>query len=121
MGAAIVLIGFLVSLFYPFRLIPYFLGAVAGCAASTFLMMHRFSTLSVELDMEKRKAVGHLRFMATLRLIISLGVLMAAFIFPHILSPWSVFMGLFATKLSAIVYPFIFKEKNTEEKNLGKE
>ena len=85
-----------------------------GTLVASFLMWHRFNTLYVELDMEKKKAIGHLRMQASLRSLICLLVLLLGFYFRQFLSPFTVFMGLFATKVAALLYPMIFREKKEE-------
>ncbi|MCI5882627.1 MAG: hypothetical protein MRZ84_01140 [Eubacterium sp.] len=114
LAALVLVIGAIVAIFHPFSYFPYAAGEILGTLVSSLLMWHRFNTLDVELDMEKKKAIGHLRMQASLRSLICLLVLLLGFYFRQFLSPFTVFMGLFATKVAALLYPVIFREKKEE-------
>lgn len=109
--AAIVLaVGIIIYFIKPFTFLPYFLGELLGSAVSSVLMLHRFQTLDVELDMNKKSAANHLKMMASLRALISLGALLFSFYFQQLFSPLTVFAGLFASKAAALLYPVVFRE-----------
>ena len=115
LAALVTVIGIVVCFIRPFPLLPYVMGEVFGSAVSTLLMMHRYSTLDVELDMNKKSAANHLKIMASLRSLISLAALLLSFYFQNLFFPLTVFMGLFATKAAALLYPVFFREKSPEE------
>ncbi len=110
LAAVVMAAGGVIRLFYPLQMLPYFLGLILGSGISTLLMLHRFSSLDIELDMNEKGAEGHLRFMATLRLLICLAALFAGFYFRQWFNPVTVFAGLFATKAAALLYPLFFRE-----------
>ena len=94
-----------------FRLLPYLLGELLGSAVSTVLMLHRYSTLDVELDLNRKSAVNHSKVMATLRTFAALAALFVGFYLPRLFNPFTVFAGLFATKAAALLYPVVFRTK----------
>ena len=47
--------GLVVWIFQPFSILPYVLGELLGSGVSTLLMLHRFSTLDLELDLERKR------------------------------------------------------------------
>ncbi len=111
LAAAVTAVGIVISLFVPFALLPFLLGELLGSMVSMLLMMHRYSTLDVELDMNRKSAVNHSKVMASLRAVAALAALFLAFYMPHLFSPVSVFAGLFATKAAALLYPIVFRTK----------
>lgn len=111
LAAAVTAVGIVISLFVPFALLPFLLGELLGSTVSMLLMMHRYSTLDVELDMNRKSAVNHSKVMASLRAVAALAALFLAFYMPHLFSPVSVFAGLFATKAAALLYPIVFRTK----------
>lgn len=111
LAAAVIAVGIVISLFVPFALLPFLLGELLGSMVSMLLMMHRYSTLDVELDMNRKSAVNHSKVMASLRAVAALAALFLAFYMPHLFSPVSVFAGLFATKAAALLYPIVFRTK----------
>lgn len=118
LAAAVTVLGIVVCFIRPFSFLPYVLGEMLGSVVSTLLMLHRYSTLDVELDMNKKSAANHLKVMASLRSLISLAALLLSFYFQHIFFPLTVFAGLFATKAAALLYPLIFRERKPEEAEL---
>lgn len=110
-AAAVTVVGVVIYFIRPFSLLPYLLGALLGSAVSSLLMLHRYSTLDVELDMNKKSAANHLKIMASLRTLISLAALLLSFYFPQVFFPVTVFVGLFAQKAAALLYPVVFREK----------
>lgn len=115
LAALVTVLGIVVCFIRPFPLLPYVLGEALGSAVATLLMMHRYSTLDVELDMNKKSAANHLKVMASLRSLISLAALLLSFYFQNLFFPLTVFAGLFATKAAALLYPVFFREKKPEE------
>lgn len=115
LAAAVVVVGGIIYAIRPINLLPYMLGIVLGSVVSTLLMIHRFNTLDIELDMDKKKAKNHLKAMATLRSIIALAALFAGFYWPRWFHPATVFIGLFATKVAALLYPVFFREVTPPE------
>lgn len=113
--AVVLIIGLLVRLFWPFLVLPWILGGIFGGSVSTVLMFHRFSTLNVEMDLERKKAVNHSRVMASMRSIMALAALFIGFRMPGVLSPVSIFAGLFATKIAALLYPAVYKDKRVSD------
>lgn len=111
LAAAVTAVGIVISFFVPFALLPFLLGELLGSMVSMLLMMHRYSTLDVELDMNRKSAVNHSKVMASLRAVAALAALFLAFYMPHLFSPVSVFAGLFATKAAALLYPIVFRTK----------
>lgn len=111
LAAAVAAVGVVISIFVPFALLPFFLGELLGSMVSMLLMMHRYSTLDVELDMNRKSAVNHSKVMASLRAVAALGALLLAFYMPSWFSPVAVFAGLFATKAAALLYPIVFRTK----------
>jgi hypothetical protein len=95
------------------------LGELLGSGVSTLLMLHRFSTLDLELDLERKSAVNHSKVMAALRSIAALAALFAGFRFPWLFHPATTFAGLFATKAAALLYPVIFREKSISDSSLS--
>lgn len=110
-AAAVAVVGTVIFFVSPFPLLPYILGDLLGSTVSTLLMIHRYSTLDVELDMNRKSAVNHSKVMASLRAVAALAALFAAFYLPQWFSPVSVFAGLFATKAAALLYPIVFRTK----------
>lgn len=110
-AAAVAVVGTILSFLFPFALLPYILGDLLGSTVSMLLMIHRYSTLDVELDMNRKSAVNHSKVMASLRAVAALAALFAAFYLPQWFSPVSVFAGLFATKAAALLYPIVFRTK----------
>lgn len=113
LAALMMVIGTVVYFIRPFAFLPYFLGEVLGSVVSTLLMLHRYSTLDVELDLERKSAQNHLKLMATIRSVIALAALFLSFRFPGLFSPVTTFAGLFATKASALLYPLFFRERTS--------
>lgn len=111
LAAGIIAAGTAIYFIWPFPLLPFILGELLGSVVSMLLMMHRYSTLDVELDMNRKGAVAHARVMASLRLLISLAALFLGFYLPQLFSPATVFAGLFATKAAALLYPIVFRAK----------
>jgi hypothetical protein len=110
-AAAVIVVGMIVRIAVAYPVLPYILGELLGSTVSTLLMLHRYSTLEVELDLERKKAVGHSRVMASLRAIAALIVLFVSFWWPSLFWPVTTFAGLFATKLAALLYPVFFRQK----------
>ena len=79
LAAVVAAVGVVIWLFFPFRLLPYLLGELLGSAVSAALMFHRYSTLDVELDLNRKSAVNHSRVMASLRTLVSLAALFLGF------------------------------------------
>ena len=119
LAAVVLAAGLVVWIFHPFSILPYTLGEVLGSGVSTLLMLHRFSTLDLELDLERKSAVNHSKVMATLRSIAALAALFAGFRFPWLFHPATTFAGLFATKAAALLYPVIFREKSSSDSSLS--
>lgn len=117
LAAAVLLVGLVVFVVRPFSFFPYFLGEMLGSAISVLLMLHRYSTLDVELDLERSKAQNHLKLMASLRSLAALAALFLSFKVPWLFSPVTTFTGLFATKAAALLYSVVFRENTvlTEE------
>lgn len=115
LAAAVAVTGIVISIFVPFALVPFLLGELLGSTVSMLLMMHRYSTLDVELDMNRKSAVNHSKVMASLRAVAALVALFLAFYMPQWFSPVSVFAGLFATKAAALLYPIVFRTKCLSE------
>jgi hypothetical protein len=59
----------------------------------------------VELDLPKKKAVGHARIASVLRSIIELVVLVGSFLIPDRVLPYTVFAGLLARKIAVMLVP----------------
>lgn len=89
-----------------------------GSVVSTLLMLHRYSTLDLELDLERSKAANHLKLMASLRSLAALAALFLSFKFPWLFFPVTTFAGLFATKAAALLYPVIFRENTVPEEEM---
>ena len=115
LAAVVAAVGVVIWLFFPFRLLPYLLGELLGSAVSSALMFHRYSTLDVELDLNRKSAVNHSRVMASLRTLVSLAALFLGFYLPQLFSPVTVFTGLFATKAAALLYPVVFRTKSPSD------
>lgn len=111
LAAVVTAVGVFVYFIRPFSFLPYVLGELLGSTVSMLLMIHRYRTLDVELDMNRTGAESHLKVMASLRLLICLGALFAGFSLPYIFSPVTVFAGLLATKAAALLYPIVFRTK----------
>lgn len=111
LAAVVTAAGVVIYMIRPFSFLPYVLGEVLGSVVSSLLMMHRYSTLDVELDMNQKGATNHLKLMASLRALIALAALMCGFYFPHLFYPVTVFVGLFSQKAAALLYPAVFREK----------
>lgn len=111
LAAVVVLVGVVIWFVRTFAILPYILGMILGSTVSSLLMLHRYTTLDIELDLEKESAQNHLKMMATLRSILALVALFVSFKFPGLFFPFTTFLGLFATKVAAILYPLIFREK----------
>ncbi len=119
LAAVVMAAGLVVWILHPFSILPYVLGEVLGSGVSTLLMLHRFSTLDLELDLERKSAVNHSKVMATLRSLAALAALFAGFRFPWLFHPATTFAGLFATKAAALLYPVIFREKSISDSSLS--
>lgn len=111
LAVAVLIIGGIIYAIAPFSFLPFFLGELLGSAVSSVLMIHRYQTLDVELDLERKGAVNHSKVMASLRTLIALGALFLSFYLPHLFSPVTMFAGLFATKAAALLYPIVFRTK----------
>lgn len=111
LAAVVTVAGIVVCLIFPVPFLPVILGELLGSAVSTVCMLHRYSTLDVSLDMERKGAVNYSKIMASIRTLISLGALFLGFYFPQLFSPVTVFAGLFATKAAALLYPIVFRTK----------
>ncbi len=107
-----IIAGIVARMFITFSLLAYVLGLVLGSGMSTALMLHRFSSIDLELDLEEKSATNHSKAMATLRTLLSLAALIVAFRFPHLFMPIMVFVGLFITKVAALLYPVFFREED---------
>ena len=57
LAAAVAVTGIVISIFVPFALVPFLLGELLGSTVSMLLMMHRYSTLDVELDIDRKSVV----------------------------------------------------------------
>lgn len=111
LAAAVAVAGIVAYVVSPFSLLPYLLGELLGSAVSSVLMLHRYSTLDVELDLNRKSAVNHSRVMASLRTVAALVALFLGFYLPQLFNPFTVFAGLFATKAAALLYPVVFRAK----------
>ncbi len=109
LAAVVAIVGVILHVTISISLVPYILGILLGSLVSSLLMWHRYTTIDVEVDMSEKGAVNHSRAMATLRTIICLATLFVAFRFPVWVSPVTVFIGLFATKVAALLYPIMYK------------
>lgn len=111
LAAIVTVAGVVIYMIRPFPILPYVLGEILGSAVSALLMLHRYSTLDVELDMNKKSAANHLKLMASLRTLIALAALMCGFYFSHLFYPVTVFAGLFGQKAAALLYPVVFRKR----------
>ncbi len=111
MTLVVIVAGMVARMFFTFSLLAYVLGLLLGSGMSTVLMLHRFSSIDLELDLEEKSATSHSKAMATLRTLLSLAALIVAFRFSHLFMPIMVFVGLFITKMAALLYPVFFRDE----------
>jgi hypothetical protein len=111
LAVLVIAAGIVIAQFRPLAWKPYVLGEVLGSAVSSLLMLHRYMTLDVELDMNKKSASNHLKVMASLRVLILLAALMLSFWCSWLFYPLTTFFGLFASKAAALLYPVVFRDK----------
>lgn len=115
LAAAVLAVGIVICFIRPFPYLPYMLGEILGSTVSALLMLHRYLTLDVELDMNRKGAVNHSRIMASIRTLIALAALFLGFYLPQLFYPATVFAGLFATKAAALLYPVVFRTKRLSD------
>lgn len=115
LAAVVLAVGAVIFFIRPFPYLPYMLGEILGSTVSSLLMLHRYLTLDVELDMNRKGAVNHSRIMASIRTLASLGALCLSFYLPQLFYPVTVFAGLFATKAAALFYPVVFRTKRPSD------
>lgn len=115
LAAVVLAVGAVIYLIRPFPYLPYVLGELLGSTVSSLLMFHRYLTLDVELDMNRKGAVNHSRIMASIRTVTALAALFLGFYLPQLFYPATVFAGLFATKAAALFYPVVFRTKRLSD------
>nr|MBP3598089.1 hypothetical protein [Eubacterium sp.] len=112
MTIVVIVAGMVARMFLTFSLLAYVLGLLLGSGMSTVLMLHRFSSIDLELDLEEKSATNHSKAMATLRTLLALAALIVAFRFSNFFMPLMVFVGLFITKVAALLYPVFFRDED---------
>lgn len=89
--------------------LAYVLGELVGSLTASALMFHLYHSIDIELDFPEKQAVNHSRFMATIRSVIELVVLLAAFFLAEWICPYTVLAGLLARKIAALMTPWMEK------------
>jgi hypothetical protein len=103
-GIAVIVI--LAGVFFVPNPLAYVFGEMVGSATSSLLMVHLYRSIDVELDMQKKKAIGHARITSVLRSLIELAVLAGSFLIPDRVLPYTVFAGFLARKIAVMLVPF---------------
>jgi hypothetical protein len=103
------LIVILAGVFFVPNPLAYVLGEVVGSATATGLMFQLYHSIDIELDLPKKKAVAHSRFMGITRSIVELVVLFGSFFATKWILPYTVFAGLLARKPAALMVPWMEK------------
>lgn len=89
--------------------LAYVLGEVVGSATASGMMLHLYHSIDIELDLPEKKAVSHSRVMGMFRGIIEIVVLFGSFFVAEWVLPYTVFAGLLARKIAALMVPFMEK------------
>lgn len=96
--------------------LAYVLGELVGSLTASALMLHLYHSIDIELDFPEKQAVNHSRFMAAIRSVIELVVLLAAFFLADWISPYTVLAGLLARKIAALMTPWMEKIRMIDNK-----
>ena len=94
-------------------------GVLAGGATAAGLLFHMYHHLYIALDLDAKHAQSHTQFAAIQRLAIMAVVLAASMVYPAILHPIGVVLGIFGLKITALMNPFLHKQlvKRREKKS----
>lgn len=103
------LVVILAGVFFVPNPLAYVLGEVVGSAAASGMMFHLYHSIDIELDLPEKKAVNHSRIMGMLRGGIEIVVLFGSFFVAEWILPYTVFAGLLARKIAALMVPFMEK------------
>lgn len=103
------LVVILAGVFWVPNPLAYVLGEVVGSATASGMMLHLYHSIDIELDLPEKKAVSHSRVMGTFRGIIEIVVLFGSFFVAEWVLPYTVFAGLLARKIAALMVPFMEK------------
>ncbi len=117
-GLLYLLAGGVVHIWYSYSYPAYAMGCFIGTGMSELLMLHRFHTIDLELNLPRKKAVTHARISGGIRGVLLLAVLFLAFRFPAVFSPVGTIFGCFSTKLAVWTYPVIFQESDPGKSSL---
>lgn len=103
------LVVILAGVFWVPNPLAYVLGEVVGSATASGMMLHLYHSIDIELDLPEKKAVSHSRVMGMFRGIVEIVVLFGSFFVAEWVLPYTVFAGLLARKLAALMVPFMEK------------
>lgn len=87
----------------------FVLGVFLGGVIAFFLAIHLNNTIGVALDSEPEQAKRYTTRMAFIRLLVMIGAVAVALIFPNVFHTVGVLLGVLTLKISAYCRPFINK------------
>lgn len=89
--------------------VAVFFGVVVGGLVSVIVVFHMYRHLDIALDMDAKRAKGHMQFAVIQRFIIMAVVLGVSMVYYSWIHPIGVVFGLFGIKITALFYPVYHK------------
>lgn len=97
----------LAGVFFVPNPLAYVTGEIVGSATASGMMLHLYRSIDIELDLPEKKAANHSRVMGMVRSVIEIAVLFGSFFVAEWVLPYTVFAGLLARKLAALMVPLM--------------
>lgn len=108
-----VVLALILGLFSPYHLSAAF-GVLAGSAVAVFIICHMARHIEISLVMDPKGARNHMQVAAFTRLAVMAAALIVSFYLWRYVHPLGVVVGLFGTKITALINPYVrrffFKE-----------
>lgn len=101
-----------IKLFYGFEQpLPYTLGLLLGGLLSVSKVILLEKSLEHSLDMEGKKAQGYAGLQATLRYLLTIGVFLLVFLFPHVFGLFGAIIGVLSLQGAAYLTNFVLNKR----------
>ncbi|MBQ7636528.1 MAG: hypothetical protein IJS80_04380 [Lachnospiraceae bacterium] len=101
--------GLIAERFFKFRYLPFCLGIISGMTVAVFMVIHMYSVLEKAVLCDKKQAKHKTKLGAFIRMLVMVGVMIAAALLPDFLSLVGVVIGILALKIAALSQPLIDK------------
>ncbi len=102
--ALLVILG---GVFFVERKLAYVLGELVGSLTASLVMVWLYESIALEMDLDKKGAVGHARLQAALRVLVETAVLAGSFYIAEWVMPFTVLSGLFGRKFAPFLVPLM--------------